>query len=87
MLDFRHFTPPRPHDRTLLDVLRPNPRAPVADSEEVLGEARVPLQGVDGAVVGVVDGSDLLVSGLHLLVAREHAAWKGDSEVRWRSES
>ena len=87
MLDFRHFTPPRPHDRALLDVLRPNPRAPVADSEEVLGEARVPLQGVDGAVVGVVDGSDLLVSGLHLLVAREHAAWKGDSEVRWRSES
>ena len=66
---------PRPHDGGLLDVLGPDPGAPVSHGEEVLGEAGVALERVDGAVVGVVDGRDLLVHRLRLLVAGEHAAW------------
>ena len=65
---------PRPHDGGLLDVLRPYPGAPVPHGEEVLREARVSLQGVDRAEMGVVDGRDPLVGGLGFLVAEKDAA-------------
>ena len=67
-------TVPRPHDRRLLDVFRPDPRAPVSDGQKVFRKTRVPLEGVDGSEVSVVDGRDALVGGLGFLVAQKDAA-------------
>ncbi len=62
-----------PHDGGLLDVLGPDARAPIAHRQEVLWEARVSLEGVDGAEVRVVHRRYLLRARLGLLVAGEHA--------------
>ncbi len=62
---------PGPHDGRLLDVLWPDPCTPVPDGQEVLGEARIALEGVHGAEVRVIDGGDALVRGLGLLVAEK----------------